>query len=138
MKLFLEEVGSDLAAELWDDCDAAVTSRLTYPEVCAALAAAERNRAASAAELAAALERWEAAWERLRVIELTPEIGASAGVLALVHRLGGADAVHLASALLLAPVGVVVAAWDRRLHTGACDAGLAVAPALLPDAPISG
>jgi uncharacterized protein len=28
---------------LWDGCDAALASRLAYPEVCAALAAACRN-----------------------------------------------------------------------------------------------
>ena len=43
MKLLAEEAGSDLAAELWDACDAAVASRLDYPEVRAALAAAARN-----------------------------------------------------------------------------------------------
>lgn len=42
VKLLAEEEGSDLAAALWDGCDAAVSSRLAYPEVRAALAAAER------------------------------------------------------------------------------------------------
>ena len=40
VKLLVQEEGSDLAAELWDGCDAALGSRLAYPEVCAALAAA--------------------------------------------------------------------------------------------------
>lgn len=40
VKLVVEEHGSDLAAELWDGCDAALSSRLAYPEVRAALAAA--------------------------------------------------------------------------------------------------
>jgi uncharacterized protein len=42
VKLVVEEEGSDLAAALWDGCDAAVSSRLAYPEVCAALAAGVR------------------------------------------------------------------------------------------------
>ena len=33
VKLVVEEEGSDLAAALWDGCDAAVSSRLVYPEV---------------------------------------------------------------------------------------------------------
>jgi len=37
VKLVVEEDGSDLAAALWDGCDAAVSSRLAYPEVRAAL-----------------------------------------------------------------------------------------------------
>lgn len=33
VKLLVEEHGSELAAALWDGCDAAVSSRLGYPEV---------------------------------------------------------------------------------------------------------
>ncbi len=135
VKLFLDEHGSDLAATLWDECDIAATSLLTYPEVCAALAAAERNRDASAPEITEALARWNVAWERLRVVELTSELAVHAGELAREHQLGGADAVHLASALLLEPAGVVLAAWDRRLHSGAAGAGLAVAPDTLSTTP---
>ncbi len=36
----LDETGSDVAAELWNACDAALSSRLAYPEVCAAPATA--------------------------------------------------------------------------------------------------
>jgi len=43
VNLLVEEAGSELAAELWDGCDAAVSSRLACPEVRAALAAAGRN-----------------------------------------------------------------------------------------------
>jgi uncharacterized protein len=54
----IEETGSDLAARLWDGSDAAVASRLAYPEVRAALAAAARShalRGADAVHLASAL-----------------------------------------------------------------------------------
>ncbi len=43
VKLVVEEAGSSLVAQLWDGCDAALASRLAYPEVRAALAAAARN-----------------------------------------------------------------------------------------------
>jgi predicted nucleic acid-binding protein len=43
VKLVVEEAASDLAADMWDGCDAAVASRLAYPEVHAALAAARRK-----------------------------------------------------------------------------------------------
>ena len=43
VKLLVEEDGTDLVAQLWDGCDAALSSRLAYPEVRAALAAAYRN-----------------------------------------------------------------------------------------------
>lgn len=43
VKLVVEEDGSELAAALWDGCDAAVSSRLAYPEVRATLTAAGRD-----------------------------------------------------------------------------------------------
>ena len=45
--------------------------------------------------------------------------------------LRGADAVHLASALAVSDPELVVAVWDRRLHTGVGASGLRVAPATL-------
>ena len=39
VKLLVDEPGSDLAARVWDESDAVVTSRISYPEVAAALAA---------------------------------------------------------------------------------------------------
>ena len=39
VKLVIGEAGTELAVELWDGCDAALASRLAYPEVRAALAA---------------------------------------------------------------------------------------------------
>jgi hypothetical protein len=54
-----------------------------------------------------------------------------AGHLARAHALCGADAVHLAGALAVGDPGLIVAVWDRRLHTGAQPAGCRVAPAQL-------
>lgn len=131
VKLVLDETGSDVAAELWNGCDAAVSSRLAYPEVCAALAAASRNHDLTESEAIAAADEWETFWESIRPIELSEEVERTAGELAVLHRLRGADAVHLASALALDSADVTVAVWDKRLHVGAAAAGLAVAPATL-------
>jgi len=67
----------------------------------------------------------------MRPIELSAEVERAAGELAARHRLRGADAVHLASALALGSADVTVASWDERLHVAAAAAGLAVAPATL-------
>jgi predicted nucleic acid-binding protein len=131
VKLLAEEAGSDLAAELWDGCDAAVSSRLAYPEVLAALAAAARNHDLAAEDLDAAEQTWSDYWAATRPVELTAAVEQHAGHLARLHSLRGADAVHLASALAIADPDLVVAVWDRRLHTGAQEAGLRVAPAHL-------
>jgi predicted nucleic acid-binding protein len=133
VKLLVQEEGSDLAAELWDGCDAALASRLAYPEVCAALAAADRNHDLSQDDLDVAEQAWERYWPSVRPVELTAAVERQAGQLTRTHALRGADAVHLASALALADPDLVIAVWDRRLHAGAATAGLHVAPAeLLP------
>lgn len=129
VKLVVEETGSELAAELWDGCDAAVSSRLAYPEVRAALAAAGRNHDLDAAGQDDAEDAWEEYWSATRPVELTRGVEQSAGQLAARHALRGADAVHLASALAVSQPGLIVAVWDRRLRAGAQAAGLAISPA---------
>ena len=131
VKLLVQEPGSDLAAELWDGCDAPVASRVAYPEVCAALAAAARNHALTGDEASAAARTWEEFWAATRPVELNAAVQRHAGELARTWALRGADAVHLASALAIGDADLVVAVWDRRLHAGARASGLRVAPATL-------
>lgn len=131
VKLLAEETGSDLAAELWDGCDAALSSRLAYPEVRAALAAAVRNRDLDPGEHNTAEQTWNDYWAAVRPVELSAAVEQHAGQLAHDHGLRGADAVHLASALAVSDPDLVVAVWNRRLHTGAAATGLRVAPAQL-------
>jgi uncharacterized protein len=129
VKLLVEEAGSELAADLWDGSDAAVASRLAYPEVRAALAAAARNHDLADHDLDAAEQAWDGYWAATRPVELTAAVEQRAGQLARAQALRGADAVHLASALAIGDPELVLAVWDRRLHAGARAAGLRVAPA---------
>lgn len=128
VKLLIDEDGSDLAAELWDGCDAAVSSRLAYPEVRAALAAASRSHRLTGTDQLRAEDIWESFWAATRAVELTDAITLRAGELAGLHALRGADAVHLASALAVGADDIVFAAWDRRLRAGAETAGLRLIP----------
>jgi predicted nucleic acid-binding protein len=136
VKLVVEEEGSELAAELWDGCDAALASRLAYPEVRAALAAAGRNDLADE-DLETAEQAWERYWTAVRPVELTAAVERHAGQLTRSHALRGAGAVHLASALAVADPDLVVAVWDRRLHAGAAAASLHLAPASLAPASLA-
>jgi predicted nucleic acid-binding protein len=95
------------------------------------LAAAARNHALTGAETDAAARSWEEFWGATRPVELTPAVQQHAGELARTCALRGTDAVHLASALAVNDPELVVAVWDRRLHTGAGTSGLRVAPATL-------
>jgi uncharacterized protein len=131
VKLVVEEEGSDVASALWDGCDAALSSRLAYPEVCAALAAAQRNHDLDDDGHAAAVRDWEEFWAAVRPVELTRDVEHRAGDLAVRRALRGAGAIHLASALAIVAPDLVVAAWDRRLHEAAAAEKLTVAPAAL-------
>lgn len=131
VKLVLDEPGSELAAELWNGCDAALSSRLAYPEVRAALAASARNHDLDDDDLQAAELMWEDFWAATRPVELTPTVEQQAGQLAKSQALRGADAVHLASALAVGSADLIIAVWDRRLHAGTLAAGIQVAPASL-------
>jgi uncharacterized protein len=135
VKLLAEEAGSELAAELWDGCDAALSSRLAYPEVRAALAASARNHDITETELDATERDWDSYWEATRPVALTTAVERHAGQLARDHALRGADAIHLASALAIGDPELIVAVWDRRLHIGARAAGCRVAPARLDEQP---
>jgi uncharacterized protein len=128
VKLLIKEAGADVAVALWNGCDAAVSSRLVYPEVCAAIASAHRDRRIDVDQQRRAVRQWDAYWSQLRVIELTAEVGRRAGLLVRAHALCGADGVHLASALVFAEADPVLACWDRRLAAGAAAEGLRIAP----------
>ncbi len=108
--MLVEEDGSEVAARLWAEADLVV--------VCRHDGSGARQARAS----------WEAFWSAIRVVELSDEIADAAAALVDRLVLGGADAVHLASALALSGTDPVLAAWDRRLHLAASQAGLRVAP----------
>ncbi|HEU0104051.1 MAG TPA: type II toxin-antitoxin system VapC family toxin [Mycobacteriales bacterium] len=119
VKLLIDEEGSDLTAMLWDGCDAAVSSRLAYPEVRAALAAATRAHRLEPADRDRAAAAWEHYWAATLAVELTEAVTVHAGQLAGEHALRGADAVHLASLYAVGAEDTLFAVWDRRLRDGA-------------------
>ncbi len=128
VKLLVEEDGSDLAAGLWDRCDAAVSSRLAQVEVPAALAAAGRAGRLDRDQLATTVDVWQGCWSATRPVELTADVAARAAGLSAEHAVRGADAVHLASALAVGG-GLLLACWDARLAVGALAVGVDVVPA---------
>lgn len=128
VKLVVTESGSQLARDLWNGADFVFTNRIAYPEVRAALGAARRDHRLSSSQFRSAATRWEAVWSELQTIEVTPKLAETAGDLAVRHALGGADAIHLASAEAVGMDSLVLAVWDRRLHAGACAAHVVVAP----------
>jgi predicted nucleic acid-binding protein len=97
-RLLAWRAGHGVARQVWDEADDKVTVTLTYPEVCGALAAARRNRTLTEPGWRRAQEGWDALWAQLAPVVLDESLAKTAGDLAQVHALRGADAVHLAVA----------------------------------------
>ncbi len=115
MKLVVVEDGSDEAGAVWDGSDLLFTSRLSYAEARAALAAARRAKRLSGKEMQDAKTSLDRRFGEIDLIEVTSKVAESAGDLAERHALRGYDAVHLASALTLGAESVVLVTWDRDL-----------------------
>lgn len=128
VKVLVDEIDSDLAATLWDASTTVVSNRLAYPEVSAALAAAHRAARLTTQQLDDTETAWAGYWDCVRPIDLTDTVARAAAQASRSYALGGADGVHLASAMAVAAADVVVVTWDRRLSAGASAAGLSVAP----------
>lgn len=123
-RLLASRTGHAIALQVWDEADDVVTVTLTYPEVCGALGAARRNRALTGPGLRRALEAWDMLWAQVAPVVLDEALAKTAGELALVHALRGADAVHLAVAraagcdlLLSADVALCTAAQRCGIAT---------------------
>src|SRR5690606_26237401 len=80
--LLIDEPGSDEMAVGWDRCGTPVSSRLAYPEVRAALAAAGRGRRLTPHGRGRAEADWEGFWKAVRVVDVTAAIAHEAGHLA--------------------------------------------------------
>jgi hypothetical protein len=128
VKLLVEEPGTDVAVALWDASAGVVASRLSVPEMSAALAAAERGGLVDRARARVARNEWHRYLLALDVVEISAGIADHAAALAVTHPLSGADAVHLATALALREGELVLASWDRRLAAAATAEGLPVVP----------
>ena len=105
------------------------TSRLSYVEVCAGLAAARRADRLDGAGHDRAATAFVEAWAGYSVLELSQGVADRAGAIAATFGLRAGDSIQLASMLELEPRDeVIVVAWDADLRTAASAAGLVVFP----------
>jgi hypothetical protein len=123
MRMLLRtRAGHRTALQVWAEADDLVTVTLTYPEVCGALAAARRNRSLTASGLERTLAAWDGLWAQVAPVLLDEPLARTAGELARVHALRGADAVHLAAAQ--ATGSDLLLSADRQLCAAAQRCGL--------------
>lgn len=120
IKLYIEEAGSAAMAARARDARLAL-SVLAYAEVYATFARRLRESLLIEEEHGWLVERFEHDWQGVIVLPMRPALIGRLPRLVRAHPLRGADAVHLASALMLQDAGleVVFAAADGRLMDAA-------------------
>jgi predicted nucleic acid-binding protein len=91
----------------------------------------ETVRAVSLASGRSAAKTVRAEWHMFDVVEMGERLAEDAAELAIDRGLRSLDALHLAAALTLPVEDLLLATWDRRLHTAACAEGLQLIPETL-------
>ncbi len=127
VKLYVDEVHSEVVRRWVQVADILATSRVAYPETLAALARRRREGDFDEASFQRVTDAFRAQWLNFAIINLNESL---AGELAITHALRGFDAIHLAAALDLRrqAEGVIVtfAAFDVRLMQAARAEGFQV------------
>ena len=129
VKILLREPEADVARLIWVTSARRSTSSIAYVEVRAALAAAARNARLSADALAQRRAELSRRWRQVSPVAPNDEVMRLAGNIAESTGLRALDAIHLASASLVADPRTLFVTWDRRLAAAASALGMAVAPA---------
>ncbi len=130
VKLYVHDEGAalDLATVL-DSFESVTTSRLTFVETRAALAAARRAGRLTPERHEAAVNDLSGMWTTFNIIDLSQDVAHDAGEVAETFGLRAGDAVQLASLRALAVASVPLVAWDVRLRRAAIANGFACYPA---------
>jgi predicted nucleic acid-binding protein len=105
-----------------DDADGWFICRVGFLEV---------SRALSLAAGRSAARSFREEWSAFAIVEVDQNLVEHASALAVKRQLRSLDALHLASALLLAPTDPVLATWDRRLHAAGSAERLSLLPSSL-------
>ena len=128
VKLYVQEAATPRIKGLTATADEMATSRIAYAEVRGAMARKHREGGITAADHAEAVAKFKADWPRFVVVEVTQQVVELAADFCGAHVLRALDAIHLASAKLLADsqtAPVRVSSSDRRLASAAKAEGLA-------------
>jgi predicted nucleic acid-binding protein len=120
-KLYVEEAGTERMRARAVAAEAVASSVLTWFEGLAMLARRNREGLITAEEHQALRRQFHVDWSALAAVDLDGRVLELADRLVHEHPLRGADAVHLASALVLGEAGLVVefACSDRTLNAAA-------------------
>ena len=125
--LLVEEPGSAMAGQLWDQADRVASVWLVYAEARAALAHAERLDRLTRRQLPRLIDQLDELYAQLDRIDVDDALVRRAGQLAQDHALRGYDAVHLAALERIGDDRTVMVAGDDALVAAAAALGVATA-----------
>lgn len=125
--LLIEEAGTPTAGDIWDRADRVVSVRLSHVEARAALAQAARLDRISSKHLRSSVRDLEDLLSQIDMVDVDDDLIREAGELAEDQGLRAYDAVHLAAALRIADLELIVVAGDRALLAAAGALGMSVA-----------
>ena len=129
VKIYVEETSSADVREHAEQAEGLATSRMAYAEARAAFERKRRERGLSRAGYRSVVKDLDQDWDDYFIVDVSDSVVKAAGVLAEIHALRGADAIHLASAVTLsrqAEESVTFLCFDGRLATAAAKEGLRV------------
>lgn len=128
VKLFVDEEGADVARDLWLSDAPMATARISQIEVACALGAAVRAGRADPDVAGAATLGGDFLWQRADAVEASALVVDEAACIGYRRGLRAVDALHVASALALGPLGPALVSWDRAQREVAAAEGLPVYP----------
>lgn len=128
VKRYFTESGSDTVDKIFSQKPLILTSVLTYAEIYATVYRLYREGLLSTKQIQKLLAAFEEDWKIFAVIEFSMEIRKRIPTLTKDFPLRGADAVHLASAVMILERGISMQflASDKKLLHAAEDYGFKV------------
>lgn len=126
LPILLEEAGSGLAEQLWDDADRVLTVQVTYVEARAGLARAHRMGRLDPRQLRRLVRQLDRLDGSVEKIDIDHVLVRRAGDLAEEFALRGYDAIHLAALARLEDPHAIMVSGDRELCRAAAKLGMPV------------
>ncbi|UQN10833.1 type II toxin-antitoxin system VapC family toxin (plasmid) [Deinococcus sp. QL22] len=117
IRLYSAEPGRDDVLAQRDAASGIVTHDITYVELRAGMAGRLARKLITRRAYGQALTSFEADWPTFAHVGVNDALVRSAGDLAEAHGLKAYDAVHLAAAVKIAPLGLRFMTFDNKLQT---------------------
>lgn len=128
VKCFVQETGSEKVVAMSESANNRVTHSITYVEMRAAFARAQRMDAITNAEKVLLVAELDLAWQTMQIVQVSESLVKRAGGLADRFGLRGYDSVHLAAAeaVMLAsmPQPFHFCSFDIKLNEAASALGM--------------